>query len=495
MTQTQIQPETPHAIERAWLRDRALSAENPDAEVQSVFQYALRLSCIRELVRTDGERVWIEGQLEEYRRKLAALMRSAARHPWNFSGGEALNGVGVLAWLGLWKKRDIIAVYPEVRALLQATMALLKERFPQLCERDFEHTLAQKKLVLALGGGGGTGFAHLSLFQYLEECGLTPSFIAGTSIGALLGYLRAMQTRYDAARTILKLPGLWDIIKCVHPCFGPGVHGLMALCRVDISSLFDSIARSFGWTSAPALSELKIPFACVSSGILSNSGIARDIERQSRNPVHALFQLTKLTWARAMQHAAQIAEIMVTRNAVTPVVFGLDDLTKNMPGCDAIPFSMLVPGVINFELPEYHYKSREILNQIFKERGLYRLTDGGVASNVPARAACTAVRQHRVVHENVYILGMDVFAPQQTDGIFYPLQRIANENAIIDAGYTDAFVRLKYLLSPMNLAPSLAKLHWLNDKFKKTFAPEMKIIQYAMKPLMPLDELAMRCEP
>ena len=260
----------------------------------------------------------------------------------------------------------------------------------------------------------------------------------------------------------------------------------MALCRIDISSIIESIAKSFGWSKAPSLNELKIPFACVSSGILSNTEIARTIEQQSRNPLHAIFQLTRLTWRHAMQHAAQIAELLATRNAVTPVVFGVDNLTRDMPGCDAISFSMLVPGVFNYELPTYHYKSREILNQIFKDRGLYRLTDGGVASNVPVRAACSAIRRRRIGHENVYILGMDVFAPQPSDGLFYPLQKIANENAVIDAGYADAFVRLKYLLSPMNLIPSLAKLGWLNDKFKKTFAPEMRVLQYALKPLLPL---------
>lgn len=47
------------------------------------------------------------------------------------------------------------------------------------------------KLGLALSGGGARGFAHLGAFKLLEECGLKPDIIAGTSVGALMGSLFA----------------------------------------------------------------------------------------------------------------------------------------------------------------------------------------------------------------------------------------------------------------------------------------------------------------
>lgn len=40
---------------------------------------------------------------------------------------------------------------------------------------------------LALGGGGARGFAHIGIFEVLDELGIRPAIIAGTSIGALLG--------------------------------------------------------------------------------------------------------------------------------------------------------------------------------------------------------------------------------------------------------------------------------------------------------------------
>lgn len=46
-------------------------------------------------------------------------------------------------------------------------------------------------LGLALSGGGAKGFAHLGVIQALEERGLKPGIISGTSAGALAGVLYA----------------------------------------------------------------------------------------------------------------------------------------------------------------------------------------------------------------------------------------------------------------------------------------------------------------
>ncbi|WAJ27702.1 patatin-like phospholipase family protein [Antarcticirhabdus aurantiaca] len=42
-------------------------------------------------------------------------------------------------------------------------------------------------LGLALGGGGARGLAHIPVFEALDELGVRPAVIAGTSIGAILG--------------------------------------------------------------------------------------------------------------------------------------------------------------------------------------------------------------------------------------------------------------------------------------------------------------------
>jgi len=47
------------------------------------------------------------------------------------------------------------------------------------------------KLGLALGGGAARGFAHVGVIQVLEEAGLRPSHIVGTSAGSLVAALYA----------------------------------------------------------------------------------------------------------------------------------------------------------------------------------------------------------------------------------------------------------------------------------------------------------------
>ena len=46
--------------------------------------------------------------------------------------------------------------------------------------------LPAKRLALVLGGGGLKGFAHIGVLRAMEERGIVPTLLAGTSIGALI---------------------------------------------------------------------------------------------------------------------------------------------------------------------------------------------------------------------------------------------------------------------------------------------------------------------
>jgi NTE family protein len=47
----------------------------------------------------------------------------------------------------------------------------------------------ERSVALALGGGGARGLAHLGVLEVLEAEGMRPTFLAGTSIGGLVGAL------------------------------------------------------------------------------------------------------------------------------------------------------------------------------------------------------------------------------------------------------------------------------------------------------------------
>src|SRR5262245_30562990 len=47
-------------------------------------------------------------------------------------------------------------------------------------------------IALALGGGGARGLAHILVLEVLDELGIRPKIVAGTSIGALIGATYAL---------------------------------------------------------------------------------------------------------------------------------------------------------------------------------------------------------------------------------------------------------------------------------------------------------------
>jgi len=65
--------------------------------------------------------------------------------------------------------------------------------------------LRRKRLGLALGGGGARGLAHIGVLKVLEEEGLKADFVAGTSVGSLIGALYccgyAWRELYELARS------------------------------------------------------------------------------------------------------------------------------------------------------------------------------------------------------------------------------------------------------------------------------------------------------
>lgn len=57
---------------------------------------------------------------------------------------------------------------------------------PKLKPRAKSSSLPERKIALVLGGGGLKGFAHIGVLAALEEKGIKPAVLAGTSIGSLI---------------------------------------------------------------------------------------------------------------------------------------------------------------------------------------------------------------------------------------------------------------------------------------------------------------------
>ncbi len=106
-----------------------------------------------------------------------------------------------------------------------------------------------KKVGVTLSGGFVKGAAHIGFLKALEYKGISPSFIAGSSAGALVGFLYAFGLSLEKIAEIGKNLS-WR--KLAKPHFKGGLFKLEGLYSILVKL-----------TGNPDLSELKIPFAPV----------------------------------------------------------------------------------------------------------------------------------------------------------------------------------------------------------------------------------------
>lgn len=105
------------------------------------------------------------------------------------------------------------------------------------------------KVGLVLGGGGAKGAAEIGALKVIEEVGIPIDFIAGTSIGSIVGGLYAM---------------------------GTSSHQLDSLfVNQDWVGLFTNNVRDFLFrvTRQKHFDELEIPFRCVAADINNNEEV------------------------------------------------------------------------------------------------------------------------------------------------------------------------------------------------------------------------------
>jgi len=118
------------------------------------------------------------------------------------------------------------------------------------------------KIGYALGGGGARGLSHIGVMKVLEEHGIYPDVIAGTSIGALVGALYASGLRAGDIERALRL----DLRRLA----------MLADVRLSLSGLVQgkrvtSALKAF--LGDLDFADLKIPFACVATDIVKGQQI------------------------------------------------------------------------------------------------------------------------------------------------------------------------------------------------------------------------------
>ena len=68
------------------------------------------------------------------------------------------------------------------------------------------------KIGLVLSGGGAKGIAHIGFLRVMEEAGIKPDYISGTSMGSLVGALYAIGFSVDSIQAMVKHQSWTDVL-------------------------------------------------------------------------------------------------------------------------------------------------------------------------------------------------------------------------------------------------------------------------------------------
>ncbi len=125
------------------------------------------------------------------------------------------------------------------------------------------------RVAYVLGGGGMLGAAEVGMLRGLEEGGIVPDMVLGTSVGALNGVMVAAQPSGSSDR----LERLWNDIEARDP-FGGSLFARLATIARSGTHIHDNTRLSRLLHEALPVrrfEQLEVPFQCVAASIERSS--------------------------------------------------------------------------------------------------------------------------------------------------------------------------------------------------------------------------------
>ena len=120
-----------------------------------------------------------------------------------------------------------------------------------------------KKLGFALGAGGSRGVSHIGFIKAMEEEGIKPDFISGTSMGSIVGACYAKGLTVEHMTSIVKNLKASDI-------FDLSLNPLGGASLLRSQKMRKKVGQYLGKVK---FSDLKIPFCCVSTDVISGKKV------------------------------------------------------------------------------------------------------------------------------------------------------------------------------------------------------------------------------
>jgi predicted acylesterase/phospholipase RssA len=380
--------------------------------------------------------------------------------PWRSRVADTLYGP-------LREEADPIAALKTAREALAGLAADQDDQRQVLIERhgndfaaaELDAEVGYKKLVTVLGGGGGAGFVYIGGMQRLLEAGQLPDYMIGASIGSILGSLVSRELPVPIEEYVA-----WAKSVSYRAILGPERvrrrHGLAGLFTLRFDKFAHTmLSREDG--QRMRMSDLAIPFDIVVAGVRKQPYTA--LPSRFRRPELAALKLQSVPFrpigigpvvgARMWQVAA-----FIDLRVVKPIIIGDDDPARDFDVVDAASFSAAIPGVLHHETSDP--RMIPILDELFEEKDIAALVDGGTASNVPIELAWKRVRDGRLGTRNACYLAFDCFHPQWDPRHLWlaPITQAVALQMVRNLPYADQLIRFGPTLSPANLAPSVAAI-------------------------------------
>lgn len=115
------------------------------------------------------------------------------------------------------------------------------------------------KIGIAFGGGGARGFTHLGVIKAFEEFGLKFDYVAGTSVGSLVGAFYAAGYTYKQMYDIVKVIKEKDIRKNIIPFTPSKLDGVGEIVTNNLGDI--------------NIEDLKLPFSAVAVDIKTTNEV------------------------------------------------------------------------------------------------------------------------------------------------------------------------------------------------------------------------------
>ena len=367
---------------------------------------------------------------------------------------------------------------PELVASTQQQRNHVLNQFPSLDMDTLEAEVCNRQLIVVSGGGGGGGYGYAGAFRRLHRNDLQPALLSGTSIGALISMFRARYRIFDQLPIIETAKRLsWtNVFRILDMNSRYGIPATLRLyLREALGSMF---LRQDGQDMT--FDDCEIPLLIVVTG-LSMESFKHDLsffEHFMDDAIDA-GRISRRRFAQRLgQFLSVLQEFWSNPESLKEVVFGQDSLTRGATLLDAGGFSAAVPGLIHYDILRDAPQMHALLNTLYSEYGITRLSEGGLVNNLPVKPALQAVVNGRIKHRNPVVLAMDCFSPQVSALGWYPIQQLVYQtNVKANAELSDVYFKLKKRLKPTMVVPSVEQMtqamDWTSEEIS-THIPHLK---------------------